>query len=781
MKKTALHFKSPTKFSGLFVTISILFFSQLILAGDLFIEGGLDRDGDGRQEFLIWSPLPGDSTFTYVEYTDQGLQPVWAWSYRPEHSARITDVKLADVTHDGQPDIVAISRSIYGSKDKKEPWLMVFPAEDTGFSTMPLSLTDPLDGTGRTRPTALDILWKNNEPNFIISEGTPNRQAMMFQLAVDNNELSFNQNVKYAAPLISSGYGQVFAQGLNYESENYIVLFSVESNLLKTAIFASNNPEPLQSDVLVLNGARTIIGSGITHKTDFQGNQILLIPFKTGEVMALQWDGSDLNLSATEEFSPFLWPGDASTLNTILANYSITKKDVIQEEKPVAIPLNWEPQFADTVKLGDSFTYSIAPDSGASFYSFTWQSPPPKGSELDLYDQSIKWTPERKNLGIHLFAFAQESRLNEIVTQIEDEYGFRHQLTPELEKSESVFTILVQDTIDVITDYEDSTIFEIEEPRMFSLIVTTPSEMENDRFRFEGVSPFGIMVHESKEIPGTGKKLVGHDILADLNRIAVDSQVSFRYFSGDTSQAPVTTLTIIHDLESNVMFMSASPSLDTVRQSFHPEAWDPELYGYPEYFFEGFPASMKMDSSRQSLVFSFDEKAQTNILNSSVMMMSPLNPNHWLSLYMDDGALVEIRGEVKVKENKTKKLIINIDFSGDFFPQMLRTRTAPYSGEIPTYSTPAIPLPVRELLEIKEALKDSLSGIGEPEPIEEQTDVIEELPADTSLVSEPTLIEETISDSDTLLSIIEDTLQIVPDTTILEIPIDTTSADSLDQ
>jgi len=61
---------------------------------------------------------------------------------------------------------------------------------------------------------------------------------------------------------------------------------------------------------------------------------------------------------------------------------------------------------------------------------------------------------------------------------------------------------------------------------------------------------------------------------------------------------------------------------------------------------------MKMDSVRQSLVFSFGEDVKTNILNSSVMMMSPLNPMHWLSLYMDEGALLEIRGEVKVKENQ---------------------------------------------------------------------------------------------------------------------------------
>ena len=779
MKKATFRIKSSTKFRIFFLVITFLCVTQFSLASELFIEGGLDSDSDGLQEFLIWSPLPGDSTLTVVEYTDQGLEPLWTWSYQPKSSARITDVKLADVTGDGQPDIIAISRSIYGSSDKKEPWLMVFPYDSTGFAQTPLLLADPIDGTGRTRPTVLDVQWINNETFLIIGQGTPNRQAISFQLSVDKQELTVSHVTHYATPLISSGYGQVFAQGLSYSGKSHIVLFSVEANLLKTAIFDVDNPEPLQRDVLVLNDARTIIGQGITHTADSQQNQTVLLPFKTGEVMSLQWDGSELSLTPTEAFSPFLWPGDAATLNRILANYRLSDKKE-QEEQPVAVSPYWESAFTDTLKLGDTLTYSIVPDSGASFYSFAWISPPPKGSNLNLYEQTITWTPERKDLGTHLFAFTQENRIGEIVVKVKDEFGFRHQLTPELEKSRTVFSVFVQDTMEIIADYDDSTLFAFEEPRMFSLIVTVPSEMESDRFRFEGVSPFGMLVNESKEIPGTSKKLVGLNIIADLNRIETDSHVTFRYFKNDTSQSSSSTLTIIHDLETNVMYMSVSPLLDTVRQSFHPEAWDPDLYGYPEYFFEGFPASMKMDSSRQSIVFSFDENMKTNILNSSVMMMSPTNPTHWLSLYLDEGALIEIRGEVKVKENLSKKLIVAIDFAGDFFPQMLRTRIAPY-GEVPVLSTPATLLPLHDVLDRPEEPQAFNAVSDEPEPVKEPLEVIEESPADTTVVSEPVPVETSLNEADTLRTVFEDTLSIVPDTTILDIPVDTTHSDSSGQ
>ena len=778
MIKAAFHFKGSSKIRGLFLAIFLLFSTTYLCAAELYIEGGIDQDGDGNQEFLIWSQQPGDSTITYSEMTEDGLLPIWAWSYRPKFSARITDVKLADVTLDGAPDIVAISRSIYGSNDAKEPWLFVFPSVESGYPDKPFSFSDPLDGSGRVRPTSLDILLIDQVPTLIIGQGTPDRKALTFQISISGQKLSLENLTEYTAPLVTSGYGQVYAQGLATGQENLVVLFSMESNLLKTALFTVNSAIPIASDILVLDGARSMIGSGITHNNMEGNNPSLLLPFKTGEVMELSWTDRKLALISTDAFSPFLWPGDKAALWSVLANYHekpAAEATMMALDTMVAVPMEYKPQFSDTVKIGDSYTRSIAPDSGETFYSFSWLSPPPKNSVLDLYEQTITWVPERKDIGVHLFAFRQENRTGEKVEQIADEYGYRHQLIPNLIEKETILTVVVKDTITVELTPNDSALLVVEEPRMFSLIVTVPSKMESDRFSFDGVSPFGIMVHESKEIAGTGKKLIGHDIIADLNRVARDSEVEFRYFSKDTSQKATTTLTIIHDLESNVMYMSVEPKLDTLPQSFHPEAWSSDLYGYPEYFFEGFPGTMKMDSVRQSLVFSFGEDVKTNILNSSVMMMSPLNPMHWLSLYMDEGALLEIRGEVKVKENQSKKIIIEIDFTGDFFPQMLRTRVAMGESELPPYSIPVTPLPVRDALPVIPAMDDTTMMSTEMDTLSEHMDsLVVPLPDSVSLERD---------EPDSLMSIMKDTLlsEEQPDSVEILLPVDSTASDTSGQ
>ena len=41
--------------------------------------------------------------------------------------------------------------------------------------------------------------------------------------------------------------------------------------------------------------------------------------------------------------------------------------------------------------------------------------------------------------------------------------------------------------------------------------------------------------------------------------------------------------------------MSISPEVDSISQSYQPEAFDPKLFEFPDYFFEGFPTSLGMD------------------------------------------------------------------------------------------------------------------------------------------------------------------------------------------
>ena len=124
-------------------------------------------------------------------------------------------------------------------------------------------------------------------------------------------------------------------------------------------------------------------------------------------------------------------------------------------------------------------------------------------------------------------------------------------------------------------------------------MVMTPSKGDKGRYVFDGESPFGINV---TQVPPMGDPThFQHSISANTNYLRRGNDYDFAYTLKEQVSDSVTTLTMVHDMQTNIIFMSISPEADSVSQSYQPEAFDPKLFEFPDYFFEGFPTSLGMD------------------------------------------------------------------------------------------------------------------------------------------------------------------------------------------
>ena len=133
-------------------------------------------------------------------------------------------------------------------------------------------------------------------------------------------------------------------------------------------------------------------------------------------------------------------------------------------------------------------------------------------------------------------------------------------------------------------------------------MVMTPSKGIKDRYVFDGESPFGINVNQ---VPPMGEPThFQHRVSANIKYLRRGNDYDFAYTLKEKVSDSVTTLTMVHDMQTNIIFMSISPGVDSISQSYQPEAFDPKLFEFPDYFFEGFPTSLGMDFKDKLIKFS---------------------------------------------------------------------------------------------------------------------------------------------------------------------------------
>ncbi len=642
----------------------------ILVAGNLFVFGTLDLNNNGKSEILLLGGL--SNQLEYVELGDEGSHRL-LWTYSPGGSGKIVDARFSDLNNDGTEELVVVLQS------NNNNWLNVFEWNGQTFSSNPKSI---MGGNGKA-----DIVRPGNLAGsanvFAVSMSTPARSAELFTLFLEEGSLRKSNSHTISGTLVNNGYGPVYVGVFSSNLESFVALMSPEGDGLKTSVFSTSNlDEELASDLLVTNGARVVLGQYIQpFDENKDGVDELLIPFATGEVYVLAYANGGLTfmeskLSKSGLFGMKSSAGEAEINSAILARIenglydSVLKSDQNKNLDSLLFLVT------DTLLLGDTLSLFVLPDSASDFFGFRWRTVPPADMRFEPSLYQIEWVPTRDHIGVVDASYELSVRVTEELLSSEDNYGDTHHIHPVLQVIDSSLVILVNDTI------VPPQPFVLVPSRFHRINISTTDIDENDRFVFEGETPFS-----TNSINTNGVISIG--VSADLSTIKHNKTSAFNFKSSSDKPDSIVTLSFIHDLESNLFYMSIFPPRDTIPQSFDPEGLSPDLFKFPEYFFEGFPSTLGLETT---------PNGGLNILTSDqnisgvISLSSPLhNQDHDLMLSYFGGRPYAVRGDINVKENGSQKTITEIDFESSFMPLLIDAWLTPASRDTFVFHLDSIP------------------------------------------------------------------------------------------
>ncbi len=641
-----------------------------LLAGNLFVFGTFDLNNNGKSEVLLLGGL--SNQLEYIELGDGGSHNL-LWSFSPKNGSKVTDAKLTDLNHDGKEELIIVLAS------NQDRWLGVFEWNGVAFSSNPKLIQNKDIGGNRIRP---GNIWGSLN-NFAVSMSTPTRSVELFSLSLEEGALQKTNSYTLSSALVNNGYGPVYTGVFSNEKESFVSLMSPEGNVLKTSVFSVTNPnKAVASDLLVLNGARAVLGQYIQpFDENKDGVEELLVPFATGEVYALALKDSVLTftesrLSQSGLFDMKSSAGEVEINRTILSRVERGLYDSVLKNSRANDSDSLSFLVTDTLLLGDSLNLFILPDSTSDFYGFKWRTTPPSEMRFDPNVYKIRWVPTRENIGLVDASFSLNVRIKEELLSEKDSLGDTHQIHPVLQTIDSSLVLVVSDTI------VPPKPFMVVPPRFHRINISTADIDENDRFVFEGETPFS-----ANSINTNGVVSIG--VSADLSTIKHNKKSAFNFKSSFVKPSSIVTLSLIHDLGSNILYASIFPSQDTVPQSFDPEGFHSDLYRFPEYFFEGFRSTLSLDSipNGHLSLLSSNEK-----ISGTVSLSSPLRrQDHSMTISYFGGRPYAIRGDVGVKESGAQKIITEIDFESSFVPFKIDTWLTPANRDTFVFHADSIP------------------------------------------------------------------------------------------
>lgn len=743
-----------------------VFASGLLTAGNLYVFGTFDLNKNGKSELLKVGGLV--APLEYVELGSDGVHKT-LWTFFPDSGGTIVDAKFSDLNQDGDNELVVLLRSGNNSE-----WLKVFEWNGKGFSSNQESIRNGAPGTDKIRPGNL-ASYTNF---FSVSMASPARRSDLFTLQINDGLLEKPKRVAQSVPLIKNGYGPVYTGLFSHKNETFVALVSPEGNVLKTTMFSVANPgKAIMSDIFVMNGARVILGPDIQpFDEDKDGHDELLIPFATGEVYALGISDNgptfiESRLSQAELFGMKSAAGEFEINNTILARVEKGLYESIANDTQPEINDSLLHLVSDTLLLGDTLALFLLPDSLSDFYSFNWQSPPPSGMHFNPTSHTIEWIPTRDHIGVVDLSYALKTRLKEELISGEDTLGDIHYMQPILMTGDSSVLILVGDTI------KPPKPFVLIPTRFHQTTITTKDIDEKDRFIFEGETPFST---NSANING----VVSVGVAVNLSTVKQDKTSAFNFKSSAEKPDSIVTLSLIHDLDSNILYTSLYPPLDTIPQSFDPEGLNTSFHQYPEYFFEGFPSDLNLDSTSAGALTLLNSDQS---ISGTISMSSPLNSqDHEFLLSYYGGRPHAIRGDVIVKENGSHKTLTEIDFDMSFSPVKIFTTlqkayrdtfvfhvdsipdTLKAKTNFQTFYSPAIVLKDKTPTDTTQTMALPVEALNSSKlTIQPDSTQVEQAPSDSTVIS---TVVSTPAPTDTLSVTPNKPAPFIPDSTVFPEP-----------
>ena len=653
--------------------------AQTVFGGQLNrTSGPYDLDNDGRKEVLIISS--SDRKAVLVEFQDKSISDT-LWSYTFPKGTYFTDVSVIDIDSNGQPDLIATSK--ISIESKSTGWLYVFQGTTHGFSESPLVAGKSGLDMDNIRP--LNLSKVKGMPGYLsVSFGTPVRKTLIIRPNITDGHLKIDNVRTLSDPLIQNGFGHMYSGGFSSGNNDYVAQFSAELSTLKVSIFnVKNNFKHVTTEIVGMGKSRGIIGAEVQPYSNLKkGEQGLLIPFRTGEVKILNIIGKKISLTDSEFSHEDLFlemkdPNKSEILDLVSSriesgfyNKVITKNDYIKEAKNKSAGYRQKniegPTLVDYLNEAGIVKKSKTDDKVEI---------PKKSDDMDSKIWAAKASVKIEQVDSTLLI----SKDLVIVNPIPDEdkevafhktiFGPSDSISTSNTWEDTVRNALVPEPIDLSGD-DDSSDRSID---LYYVMVMAPSKGEKNRYVFDGEAPFGINVNQ---VPPMGEPThFQHSVSANISYLRRGNDYDFAYTLKEQISDSVTTLTMVHDMQTNIIFMSISPGVDSISQSYQPEAFDPKLFEFPDYFFEGFPTSLGMDFKDKIIKFSFDDTGDSvNYQGLYLSATTPSKPSQSLAVFLNEGILQAIRGEVKVRENGSKKITTEFDITGYLEPAAMFSR-----------------------------------------------------------------------------------------------------------
>ena len=673
--------------SGRPIITGFLLFSVLYAEGTLYFQDSHDLDENGIYETLLLNSADNISA-SWVELADGKVNKV-LWEYNLPYDGKFADAELIDVNSDDILDLVAIAE--LSPSNATKDWLYVFLGQEAFFSNSPLSLGYEELSFGIIRPSNISKI-PNSKNQLAVALGTPVRKAIVFGLYIDQDNLKLEQFTTLNEPIIENGYGHIFASGFISNGSSYLAIVSPEANKIKTAVFNMDaDGIKVKSDIFMVGDAKFLIGAGIQPfkkmKSEVDG---LVIPYGTDDVFLMTMDNGNIKLNKTDKTGQSL-PQIVEFSGGKLEKKIIQKEDTnnlippppdpIEEERVrfeelTSLPFDYkETQFKEkrpVEKIKKEFK-TLTPTLGDYLKSAKTQTlssdenQDEKSGVPKLIEEmhSEKWADEAGFEQVDLGEYMPE--------KVSDSKG---PIVPNINDDINLFTNNVKETIAFKPIVQDFSQFEQVKGQIdlyYVLAITPAVKNTKDRYVFDGEAPFGVYVNQ---IPQIGEPShFQHGISANLNGLRSGETFDFAYSLKNAQTDSITTLSMIHDLQTNVVFMSISPEKDSLSQSYQPDAFDPTLFEFPDYFFEGFPTSLGMDFKDKLIRFSFTGNSDS-VVHKGIYLSSttPSIPAQSLAVFMDEGKLQAIRGEIVVRQNGSKKITTEFDLDGYVEPSVMFSR-----------------------------------------------------------------------------------------------------------
>ena len=664
-----------------------------------YVDGTYDLDGDSLSELLLFYDEKDGGEIRYVEIEKNGKHTLlWSFVATEDILGHISSVKMVDLENDNVPEIVAILRTEVRNKNNNTPWLLLFKWEGQTFSPLPIELYEDDLSIGRIRSSNFVVL-NNNEMTTTIGAAlaTPLRTGAIFNINMVGNKIQLMDFRLLESSLVGNGYGKVFIGSFKHKEKNKVVLFTLEANLIKISMYdmldSSNPLQEIFSDVFSLNGAKKLFVPGImTTDEDMNGNEELLLPFLNGEVATLSIEDGEMILKPSSFSKKPLFflnkEANEKEINSLvlarieagLYKSSLFPKPtelLTDEDRPnhfVSNILETTEEGEDSLILGsDSLnlqTEVVSLDQTMpTVADATGEKPPAADIVVEEQTEVVSLDQTTPTVAD---ATGEKPPAADIVVEEQTEVVSLDQTTPTVadatgEKPPAADTVVEEQFLRSRprkTSIYKEGVF-AEQPLFsdyYGVSIALQEEKEAVNFSSKGDTLFFVEVDTSLE------KIVTHRISLDMGKMPVKTKVSFEYKSERSVDAPVTQISLIHDLKTNMLLVSKSPVSSAIPQSFNPEAWDSQLHKYPEYLFDGFPETISMESFDAGIQFRIEEEVEIAKQTPFIEMVSPSDPSQKFKMYFKSGNVKSIKSVVKVRKSGSRKTVTRIDFIGDINP-----------------------------------------------------------------------------------------------------------------